>query len=46
MERLGARRLSPAPLTGPTSDRWIEMADRDGNEFCVCAGDITTLETP
>ena len=46
MERLGARRMSPAPLTGPTGDRWIVMADPDGNEFCVCVGDITTLETP
>jgi predicted enzyme related to lactoylglutathione lyase len=46
MERLGARRLSVAPLTGPTGDRWIVMADPDGNEFCVCAGNIATLETP
>lgn len=44
MESLGARRLSPEPLTGPTGDRWIVMADPDGNEFCVCQGDITTLE--
>ena len=41
MKRLGARRLSPAPLTGPTGDRWIVMTDPDGNEFCVCVGDIT-----
>ena len=46
MERLGARRLSPAPLTGPTGDRWVVMADPDGNEFCVCVGNITSLEAP
>jgi predicted enzyme related to lactoylglutathione lyase len=43
MESLGARRLSNEPLTGPTGDRWIVMADPDGNEFCVCQGDVTTL---
>ena len=44
MESLGARRLSKEPVLGPTGDRWIVMADPDGNEFCVCQGDVTTLE--
>jgi predicted enzyme related to lactoylglutathione lyase len=44
MESLGARRLSKEPLVGPTGNRWIVMADPDGNEFCVCEGDVTTLE--
>jgi len=43
MESLGARRLSKEPVLGPTGDRWIVMADPDGNEFCVCEGDVTTL---
>jgi predicted enzyme related to lactoylglutathione lyase len=46
MQSLGARRLSAEPLTGTTGDRWIVMADPEGNEFCVCEGDITTLEAP
>ena len=46
MESLGARRLSVEPLTGTTSNRWIVMADPEGNEFCVCEGDITTFEKP
>ena len=46
MESLGARRISNAPVSGPTGDRWIVMADPEGNEFCVCQGDITTLEQP
>lgn len=46
MESLGARRLSVQPLTGPTGDRWIVMADPEGNEFCVCEGDLTRLEAP
>lgn len=44
MASLGARRLSLEPLTGSTGDRWIVMADPEGNEFCVCQGDITSLE--
>jgi predicted enzyme related to lactoylglutathione lyase len=44
MESLGARRLSTEPLTGSTGNRWIVMADPEGNEFCVCEGDITTFE--
>ena len=44
MESLGARRLSKEPVLGPTGDRWIVMADPDGNEFCVCQSDVTTLE--
>jgi predicted enzyme related to lactoylglutathione lyase len=44
MELLGARRLSTEPVVGPTGDRWIVMADPDGNEFCVCEGDITAFE--
>jgi predicted enzyme related to lactoylglutathione lyase len=43
-ESLGARRLSKQPFVGPTGNRWIVMADPDGNEFCVCEGDVTTLE--
>ena len=46
MESLGARRLSKEPLTGPTGDRWIVMADPEGNEFCVCQGDVGTLQQP
>jgi predicted enzyme related to lactoylglutathione lyase len=46
MEQLGARRLSSEPVTGSTGDRWIVMADPEGNEFCVCQGDLSTLETP
>ena len=46
LQRLGARRLSAEPFTGSTGDRWIVMADPEGNEFCVCHGDITTLEQP
>jgi predicted enzyme related to lactoylglutathione lyase len=46
MTALGARRLSADPLTGPSGDRWIVMADPEGNEFCVCMGDITTLAEP
>ena len=46
METLGARRLSKEPVSGPTGGRWIVMADPDGNEFCVCQGDITALATP
>jgi predicted enzyme related to lactoylglutathione lyase len=41
---LGATRLSGRPLSGPTGDSWIVMADPDGNEFCVCQGDLSTLE--
>jgi len=44
MESLGARRLSKEPVLGPTGDRWIVMADPDGNEFGVCQGHVTTLE--
>jgi predicted enzyme related to lactoylglutathione lyase len=44
MQSLGARRISAEPLTGSSGNRWIVMADPDGNEFCVCEGDITTLE--
>ena len=46
MESLGARRLSKAPFVGSTGDRWIVMADPEGNEFCVCEGDLTTFEGP
>ena len=46
VESLGARRLSTQPVTGPTGDRWIVMADPEGNEFCVCQGDITMLDAP
>jgi predicted enzyme related to lactoylglutathione lyase len=46
MERLGARRLSPSTLTGPRGDRWIVMADPDGNEFCVCAGATASARPP
>jgi predicted enzyme related to lactoylglutathione lyase len=46
LESIGARRISNEPLVGSTGDRWIVMADPDGNEFCVCEGDITTLESP
>ena len=46
MESLGARRLSREPILGPTGDRWIVMADPEGNEFCVCEGDVTTLDRP
>lgn len=46
MERLGARRISTEPVSGPTGDRWIVMADPEGNEFCVCQGDIATLQSP
>ena len=45
MESLGARRLSTESLTGTTGNRWIVMADPEGNEFCVCEGDITTFES-
>ena len=41
---LGARRLSAGTLSGPTGDTWIVMADPDGNELCVCQGDLSTLE--
>ena len=44
MQSLGARRISAQPVTGSSGNRWIVMADPDGNEFCVCEGDITTLE--
>lgn len=46
LQSLGARRLSAEPLTGPTGDRWIVMADPEGNEFCVCEADLSTLEKP
>lgn len=46
MEGLGARRLSREPMNGPTGDRWIVMADPEGNEFCVCQGDTATLDAP
>jgi predicted enzyme related to lactoylglutathione lyase len=46
MESLGARRISKEPVNGPTGDRWIVLADPDGNEFCVCQGEIATLEAP
>ncbi len=44
IESLGARRLSKEPVVGPTGDRWIVMADPEGNEFCVCEGDVASLE--
>jgi predicted enzyme related to lactoylglutathione lyase len=46
MESLGARRISAKPFTGSSGDRWTVMADPEGNEFCVCEGDLTTLESP
>jgi predicted enzyme related to lactoylglutathione lyase len=46
MESIGARRISKTPFTGSTGDRWIVMADPEGNEFCVCEGDLTTFEAP
>jgi predicted enzyme related to lactoylglutathione lyase len=46
LQKLGARRLSSEPFTGSTGDRWIVMADPAGNEFCVCYGDLATLEEP
>ncbi len=36
LERLGARRLEPAPAE-EQGCRWVVMADPEGNEFCVCA---------
>jgi predicted enzyme related to lactoylglutathione lyase len=44
MESLGARRISAEPVLGSSGNRWIVMADPEGNEFCVCEGDVTTLE--
>ena len=32
---LGARRLRPEPIE-EHGERWIVMADPEGNEFCVC----------
>jgi predicted enzyme related to lactoylglutathione lyase len=46
MEALGARRISIEPISGPTGDRWIVLADPEGNEFCVCEGDVATLAEP
>lgn len=46
MEKLGARRISAQPVSGPTGDRWIVMEDPEGNEFCVCQGDVATLDAP
>src|SRR5689334_20810541 len=46
MQGLGARRISEQPVNGPTGDRWIVMADPEGNEFCVCQGEIATLARP
>jgi predicted enzyme related to lactoylglutathione lyase len=46
MESLGAVRLSNQPCVGSSGNQWIVMADPQGNEFCVCEGDITTLEAP
>ena len=34
---LGARRLQPAALE-EHGNRWVLMADPEGNEFCVCDG--------
>ncbi|MGH3168290.1 MAG: VOC family protein [Trebonia sp.] len=36
LSALGARRLRPDVLE-EAGDRWIVMADPEGNEFCVCA---------
>lgn len=46
MEALGARRISAQPVSGPTGDRWIVMADPEGNEFCVCEGNIAEVGAP
>ena len=46
MQALGARRISEEPVSGPTGDRWIVMADPEGNEFCVCQGDVAALAAP
>ena len=46
MESLGARRLSKEPVSGPSGNSWIVMADPEGNEFCVCQGNLRTLESP
>jgi predicted enzyme related to lactoylglutathione lyase len=32
---LGAKRLSDAPME-QLGQRWVVMADPEGNEFCVC----------
>ena len=37
LERLGATRLS-AQAVVDHDNRWIVMADPEGNEFCVCQG--------
>jgi len=46
MQGLGARRISAEPVSGPSGDRWIVMADPEGNEFCVCQGDVAALAAP
>ena len=46
MESLGARRISAVPVLGPSGNQWIVMADPEGNESCVCQGDIKALEVP
>jgi predicted enzyme related to lactoylglutathione lyase len=35
LEALGARRLSDRPIE-EHGNRWVVMADPEGNEFCVC----------
>jgi predicted enzyme related to lactoylglutathione lyase len=37
LEGLGARRLEDGPRS-EFGERWIVMADPEGNEFCVCTG--------
>jgi len=35
LESLGARKVSASPIEEQGTD-WIQMADPEGNEFCVC----------
>jgi predicted enzyme related to lactoylglutathione lyase len=39
LEGIGARRLE-ADARSEHGSRWVVMADPEGNEFCVCAGQL------
>ena len=36
LEDLGARRISDTVVEDEDGERWLVMADPEGNEFCVC----------